>query len=62
MDTQIKTASRNKEITNIQENYEVDYWSKKYGVSTEELKKTGHTDSIRAKIVEAQFKNKNSNI
>jgi hypothetical protein len=49
----INNAER--EIKNIQENYDVDYWQKKYGVSAEELKATNNV-GIAAKIIEANSK------
>jgi len=51
-----------KELTDIRENYEDEYWSKKYGVSAEELKKQENSKArIYHKIVEANFNNKRFN-
>ena len=49
---------RDKEISQIRENYEDEYWAKKYGVSSEEIKKSGHNKDISARIIEAAFKKK----
>lgn len=40
----------------IQDIYEAEYWSKKYGVSSDELKKTGNGKDLTAKIVAAHLK------
>lgn len=40
-------------LQNIQENYEIDYWNNKYGVSTEELKNSANKKGLAAKIIEA---------
>ena len=48
------------EVTKIQENYEDQYWSKKYGVSPSELKETRNKVGIIEKIIEASFKKKRS--
>jgi len=58
MDSSIKTESTEKDIIKIRENYEDDYWAKKYGVTADELKKQGNNVGIYNKIVEANFKNK----
>jgi hypothetical protein len=38
MDDKTKTGSPDSDLINTRENYEVEYWSKKFGVSAEELK------------------------
>ncbi len=37
-DDKTKTGSPDSDLINTSENYEVEYWSKKFGVSPEELK------------------------
>lgn len=37
-DDKTKTGSPDSDLINTSENYEVEYWSKKFGVSVEELK------------------------
>jgi hypothetical protein len=37
-DDKTKTGSPDSDLINTSENYEVEYWSKKFGVSAEELK------------------------
>jgi len=58
MNNRIKTEDQKKEVIEIQKNYEDEYWSKKYDVSTEELKETGNTLALAAKIIKAGFKHK----
>ena len=55
-------ASKNieSEVTKLEENYEDQYWSKKYGVSASELKETRNKVGIIEKIIEASFKKKQS--
>jgi hypothetical protein len=38
MDNKTKTGSPDSDLINISEDYEVQYWSKKFGVSAEKLK------------------------
>ena len=38
-DDKTKTGSPDSDLINTGENYEVEYWSKQFGVSPEELKK-----------------------
>jgi isocitrate/isopropylmalate dehydrogenase len=56
MNNSIKAEDRTKEISEIRENYEDEYWSKKYGVSSDEIKKNSHHKDISTRIVEAAFK------
>jgi hypothetical protein len=58
MNNSNKAEDRDKEISQIRENYEDEYWGKKYGVSSEEIKKSGHNKDISARIIEAAFKKK----
>ncbi|HVW98480.1 MAG TPA: hypothetical protein VHA56_21115 [Mucilaginibacter sp.] len=57
MKNNIKNENPAFEITQIQANSADEYWSKKYGVSTEELKTKGANVSISSKILEAAIKN-----
>ncbi len=61
MENYSKTENQTKEVSQIQDNYNDEYWSKKYGVSADDLKKT-HKVGISAKIIEANIKNKNFNV
>jgi len=38
MDDKTKTGSPDSKLINTSESYEVEYWSKKFGVTTEQLK------------------------
>ena len=58
MKSNMQNENRNKEITQIQANSADEYWNKKYGVSTEELKEKGSRMSITDKILEVATKNK----
>jgi len=49
-------AQLEKEIIDIRQNQQDEYWTKKYGVSPEDLKKTKKNVGISAKIIEAAFK------
>jgi len=53
-----KIQNAERDLIQIQENHADEYWSKKYGVSTEEMKKTGNNIGIIEKIIEASIKNK----
>lgn len=57
MNNKIK-APADKDLAAIRENYEEDYWSKKYGVSADEIKRSGNNLRIRDRIIKALFKNK----
>lgn len=58
MNNRIKTEDPRKAVIEIQKNYEDEYWSKKYDVSTEELKEAGNSATLSAKIIKAGFKHK----
>ncbi len=58
MNTNSKIEDQNKEISQIRENYEDEYWAKKYGVSSDEIKRSGHNKDISSRIIEAAFKKK----
>ena len=58
MNDQVKAEDIQKEKATIKEHYEDSYWLKKYGVSTDELKHTGNTQGIRARIIQASFDGK----
>jgi len=58
MKNNMQNEDRNKEITQIQANSADEYWNKKYGVSTDELKAKGNRMSITDKILEVATKNK----
>jgi len=58
MSTNNQSESTDREMINIKENYEDEYWSKTYGVTAEELKKEGSKVGIFEKIINASFKKK----
>jgi hypothetical protein len=58
MKTSVKTEDPKQELNQILENYEDEYWSKTYGVSSEELKKSPNNKGISEKIIEHNFKKK----
>jgi len=58
MKNNMQNEDRNKEIRQIQANSADEYWNKKYGVSTDELKAKGNRMSITDKILEVATKNK----
>jgi hypothetical protein len=53
METTIKNDNQKKEYNQVLDNYNDEYWSKKYGVSAEELKQNLNDVSITAKIIAA---------
>ncbi|WP_259067828.1 hypothetical protein HDF24_18815 [Mucilaginibacter sp. X4EP1] len=53
METTIKTEEQKKEYNQVLDNYNDEYWAKKYGVSAEELKQNSTNVAITAKIIEA---------
>ncbi|MEO6632285.1 MAG: DUF3606 domain-containing protein [Mucilaginibacter sp.] len=53
MDDKTKTGSPDRNLINTNENYEVEYWSKKFGVTAEELKSAIKAVGSSAKAVEA---------
>ncbi|HZY36590.1 MAG TPA: hypothetical protein VFE53_08075 [Mucilaginibacter sp.] len=56
MNNSNKAEDQTREISEIRENYEDEYWSKKYGVSSDEIKTDGHGKDISARIIAAAFK------
>ena len=58
METNVKIENQNKEISQIKANSEDEYWSKKYNVSTEQLKETGNIMGISDKILQVTTKNR----
>lgn len=58
MNNQNKTGDPKKEVIEIQKNYEDEYWSKKYDVSTEELISNGSRIPLSARIIRAGIKHK----
>ena len=58
MNDQVKAEDIQKDKATIKENHEDSYWLKKYGVSSDELKRTGNAKGIRAQIIEASFDGK----
>jgi hypothetical protein len=57
METTIKTEEQKKEYNQVLDNYNDEYWAKKYGVTAEELKQAASNISITAKIIAASIKN-----
>ncbi|MDB4918904.1 hypothetical protein [Mucilaginibacter sp.] len=62
METNVKNKNQNREISQMKANSEDEYWSKKYDVSTEQLKETGNTIGISEKILKLTAKNKSFSI
>ncbi len=58
MKDQVNAADLKKEEVVIQQNSEDSYWQKKYGVSTDDLKKTGHNLRISDRIIQVNMNNK----
>jgi hypothetical protein len=56
MDNKSKTGSPDSERININEYYELEYWSKKLGISVDELKEAVKAAGTSAKAVEAHLK------
>ena len=57
-DDKTKTGSPDSDLINTSENYEVDYWSKKFGVTPEELKAAVKAVGNSAGAVEEKLKGK----
>ncbi|HEY8928175.1 MAG TPA: DUF3606 domain-containing protein [Mucilaginibacter sp.] len=53
MDNKTKTGSPDRDRININEDYELQYWSEKFGVTREELKKAVKTAGTSVKAVRA---------
>jgi hypothetical protein len=58
MNKNIEAEDSNKNLALLQDNHADEYWSKKYGVSAEELKQANHKSDITSKILEVNFKKK----
>jgi hypothetical protein len=56
MDDKTKTGSPDSDLVNVSEEYEVQYWSKKFGVSAEDLKSAVKAVGNSAKAVEQHLK------
>jgi len=55
MDDKTKTGSPDRDLINASEYYEVEYWSKKFGVTPERLKSAIKAVGSSAKAVEAHL-------
>ncbi len=55
-DDKSKTGSPDRDRINVHEDYEVKYWTKKFGVSDEKLKAAVAAAGPTAKAVEAHLK------
>ena len=58
MDNKQHTGSPDRDRINVNEDYEVQYWSKKFGVNADELKKGVKHAGTSARAVEAYLKGK----
>ena len=58
MDNKQNTGSPDRDRINVNEDYELQDWSEKFGVSRDELKEAVKTAGTNAKDVEAYLKNK----
>jgi hypothetical protein len=58
MNNQSNNADPKTELDLLTDNHHDEYWTKKYGVSAEDLKKTGDKRDLTSKILEATFKKK----
>jgi len=58
MNNKVKASPNDQDLAKIRDNYEEDYWSKKYGVTTDEIKKSENHLGIQDRIIKALFKNK----
>lgn len=56
MDNKAKTGSPDRDRINVNEDYELQHWSKKFGVSHDDLKKAVKKAGTSAKAVEAFLK------
>jgi hypothetical protein len=56
MDNKQQTGSPDRDRINVNEEYELQYWSEKFGVSREELKAAVESAGTTAKAVEAYLK------
>lgn len=53
MDNKTKVGSPDRELINVNEDYELQYWSEKFGVTRDELKKAVAAVGTSAKKVQA---------
>jgi hypothetical protein len=60
MENQAKISSPENDISQIKAINEDTYWSKEYGISTENLKNKDYKTGIFDKIVDAHIKTQNS--
>ncbi|QPH40403.1 DUF3606 domain-containing protein [Pedobacter endophyticus] len=56
MDNKLKTGAADRGRININEGYEVDYWSNKFGVSKDKLKAAVQTVGTSASAVQEYLK------
>jgi len=56
MDDKTKTGSPDSDKINVNEGYELRYWSEKFGISHEELKEAVKAAGTSVKAVEAYLK------
>ena len=56
MNKNVKVDAADKDLAKIRENYDEDYWSKKYGVSADEIKTSGNNIPLQDRIIRALFK------
>jgi hypothetical protein len=55
-DDKTKQGPQDRSRINVNERYELDYWSKKYGVSHDELKRAVSKVGVKAEDVEKELK------
>jgi Protein of unknown function (DUF3606) len=55
MDNKAKTGRPDRDLINVSENYEVEYWSKKFGVRAEQLKSAVRAVGNSVAAVEKQL-------
>ncbi|MDF2434151.1 MAG: hypothetical protein JWP44_3782 [Mucilaginibacter sp.] len=56
MDNKYNVGSPDRDKINIQENYEVEYWTKKFGIDREELKKAVSAAGTSVEAVQKYLK------
>jgi hypothetical protein len=56
MNNKVKARPDEQDLAKIRDNYEEDYWSKKYGVSADEIKRSGNNLRLQDRIIKALFK------
>lgn len=57
MDNKHKTGSPDRDRINVNESYELEYWSKKFNVTPDELRKAVKAAGTSADAVEKHLKN-----